>query len=152
VVGPLCGCWFTSLGSQPRRWMTAALTFAIVAAFVWPQQYRISCWKTVGQRVDSFLSQTVTLAPDPEKGSLLAFKGLPVIVMKSMGYVYFFGIGLPEAVALRYHRSDLAVDRWPTREIMAHPPGNAYVFVYDFSKDELRLLHKPGAPHTRPAR
>jgi len=58
-------------------------------------------------------------------------------------YAYFFGLGLPEAVALRYHRSDLEVDRWPSREITEHPPANAYIFSYDFSEDELRLVHKP---------
>ncbi len=148
ALAVLIGWVITRLDALPRRWTAAALTFTIVSAFVWPQQYRIFCWKVVGQRVDSFLSRTVALVPNPEKDSVLIFKGLPLRV-KTMGHVYFFGIGLQEAVTLRYHRSDLIVNRFPTREIIEQPPDNVYIFFYDFGKDALSLTHKPEASAKR---
>ncbi len=151
ALAVLVGWLLTRLDSLAGRWTATAVTFAVLAVFVWSQQYRISCFKTVGQRVDSFLAQTVTLAPTPELGSLLVFKDLPLDV-KSMGHAYFFGIGLQEAVALRYHRSDLTVTRWPSRKLWQHPPDNAYMFSYDFSKDALTLVRKPPSVDTCPDR
>lgn len=142
ALSVLVGWLLTCLSSQTRRLTGAAVSLAIIAAFAWPQQYRVSCWKIAGQQVDSLLSQTAELVPNPNQDSILIFPGLPIIV-RSMAHVSFFGAGLPEAIAHRYNRDDLTVDRWPTLEMLKNPPEKAYVFKYNFNKDKLKLIHKP---------
>ena len=136
------GWYLQRISNSRSRQRTAAFAmFVIIALFVWPQQYRISCWKAAGERVDSIIAQTVALVPEPAENSTLIFNGIP-LVTKRCAHAYVFGQGMHQAIAQRYGRSDLTVNRWGWQEDIDDPPENSYVFVYQGKDDRLTLVHR----------
>ncbi|MBT4485458.1 MAG: hypothetical protein HOC71_17465, partial [Candidatus Latescibacteria bacterium] len=80
------------------------------------------------------------MAPDPPLNSRLYFIDIP---LANDQWAYIFGIGLKEALLLKYKtRSDITVIRFPKREdlLMANPERD-FIFRYVKSKGRLERLH-----------
>jgi hypothetical protein len=140
IAAAILAGWMLQRVATPRRswWWSVALSLIACAALAWTQQYRVSEWEYAGHRVNGLLSQTVRLVPEPPPNSTFVFYGIP---LTTESYCYLFGIGLPEAIAQRYDRSDLMVMRWG--ESLNEVPRDAYVFVFDARGGSMKLQRRP---------
>jgi hypothetical protein len=114
------------------------IIWSITAA--WRTDIQIQAWKDAGDRASAIVQDTLRMAPDPPLNSRLYFIDIP---LANDQWAYIFGIGLKEALLLKYKtRSDITVIRFPKREdlLMANPERD-FIFRYVKSKGRLERLH-----------
>ncbi|HUT63500.1 MAG TPA: hypothetical protein VMZ04_06040 [Anaerolineae bacterium] len=112
-------------------------------AAVWRTDVQIQAWKFAGNVAQSIIQQTLTLAPNPPLNSTLLFFDIP---RNTEQYVYIFGIGLKEALLLKYHnRNDLTIIRYPTREDLRNAKsGRDIIFQFMWDTGRLKILKTTG--------
>ena len=114
----------------------------LMCFYIWAQQSEHSRWTNASRMVDSILSQTVALVPQPTNNATLIFDGKLLFADR---FYYVFGIGLPEAVQKHYGRSDLEIVRWAEKDMLENPPNNSYVFKFDRKTWKMTLTY----PHNQ---
>jgi len=110
--------------------------WSITAA--WRTDVQIQAWEAAGEKARTIVEETVRLAPDPPAGSKILFFDIP---RNNDQWAYIFGIGLKEALMLRYGRSDITFIRYPTRDdLRAARPDRDYVLAYNKTTGHLERL------------
>ncbi|MCD6307999.1 MAG: hypothetical protein J7M24_03275, partial [Candidatus Latescibacteria bacterium] len=108
------------------------------AAAVWRTDVQIQAWRDAGDTAESIVADTLREAPDPPMNSRLIFFDIP---LTNDQWAYIFGIGLREALMLRYRRSDIDIVRYPKRsDLRSARPDRDYVFRYDERTHRLERL------------
>jgi len=109
------------------------------AASVWRTDVQIQAWRDAGETAEAIVEDTLREAPDPPPNSRLIFFDIP---LTNDQWAYIFGIGLEEALMLRYRRSDIDIVRYPKRsDLRSARPDRDYVFRYDERTHRLERLH-----------
>jgi hypothetical protein len=116
--------------------LALVLVWSVLAS--WRTDVQIQAWRQAGDTAERILDDTLRLAPDPPQGAHLVFLDVPV---HNKQYAYIFGIGLKEALMLRYGRDDLVINRYPTRaDLDRLRPGVDCLFQYFPTRGELRRV------------
>ena len=144
-----------------RRIISVAL-FVWCAGACWRTDVQIQAWKQAGETAHSIIEQTLSLVPVPPRDSTMLLFEIP---RETPQFVYVFGIGLKEALFMRYGRSDFDVKRYPTNvDVRSARPGFDSLLRYETSTGKLDLLRprrsrsgqqsnqKPGQPSSGPRR
>ena len=104
------------------------VVFLLTAAGVWRSSVQIQAWGKAGLIADNIIRQAVELVPNPPPESHLIFVDIPRITPQN---TYVFGIGLSEALKIKYGRQDITVIRYPKKhDVRTAIPGRDYFFQY----------------------
>ena len=124
--------------SRYRVLIIAAIAVWSIAAS-WRTDNQLQSWHAAGETAQRIVETTIELAPDPGEGSTLIFLDIP---RENGQYAYIFGIGLEEALQLKYGREDFRVIRFPTRDDLSNAdPERDFVFHWNEIRGELERLH-----------
>ena len=119
-----------------RVLLVLILLWGITAA--WRTGVQIQAWDNAGKKARVIIEDTLRLAPEPPLNSHLIFIDIP---RNNDQYAYIFGIGLKEALLLKYRRPDLTIIRFPKREDLRKArPERDFVFQYDKITGKLEKL------------
>jgi len=119
-----------------RTVLVILLLWAVTAA--WRTDVQIQAWDDAGDKANAIIEDTLLQAPDPPLNSHLIFFDIP---LTNDQWAYIFGIGLKEALLLRYKRPDLTIIRYPKREdIRSANPDRDFVFKYNSMTHRLEKL------------
>ena len=119
-----------------RVLLVLILLWGITAA--WRTDVQIQAWDNAGKKARVIIEDTLRLAPEPPLNSHLIFIDIP---RNNDQYAYIFGIGLKEALLLKYRRPDLTIIRFPKRKDLRKAiPERDFVFQYDKITGKLEKL------------
>jgi len=119
-----------------RALIAVVMLWSVIA--VWRTDVQIQAWRDAGSAARGIVEDTVRLAPEPPFKSKMIFFDIP---RNNDQWAYIFGIGLREALILRYGRSDIDVIRYPKREdLRSALPDRDFVFTYNARSGRLERL------------
>ena len=117
--------------------LVLTIIWGVTAA--WRTDVQIQAWKDAGNKADTIIRDTLRMAPDPPQNSHLYYIDIP---LNNDQWAYIFGIGLKEALLLKYkNRYDLTIVRYPKLDDMRRAnPEKDFMFRYIKSTGKLEKL------------
>jgi hypothetical protein len=135
----LAGAGISCIRSEALHRTMLAFLLAWSIAAAWRTTVQIQAWGSAGIEARSIIDQTLGLVPDPPHASRIILVDIP---RNTPQYAYIFGIGLDYALLTAYHRTDLLVNRFPTRDDLNHAdPDRDAVLQFHPGTGLLERLH-----------
>lgn len=117
--------------ASSKRWKNAILTVLALWSLsgAWRTDAQIQAWENAGETAKTIVDDAKMLAPDPAPSSRVLFFDIP---RTNDQWAYIYGIGLREALILRYQRWDVDFNRYPTREdLRTARPDRDFVLAFN---------------------
>lgn len=131
-------------GSKPGHVLAVVCITVWGVTAAWRTDVQIQSWANAGMIADAIIEDTIRQAPDPPPNSRLLFFDIP---RSNEQWAYIYGIGLKEALQLKYGRTDIDIVRFPTKiDQRNFVPDRDYAFRYDRTTGGLERLFKQSKP------
>lgn len=137
-IAILAGCAAGYAAPKRRKSLVIILIALWSITAAWRTDAQIQSWRHAGTVAQTIVEDTIALAPNPPQRCRLLFFDIP---RTNAQWAYIYGIGLKEALLLRYGRWDIDIVRFPTREdLKTARPDYDFVFSFNTATGHLERL------------